>query len=161
MEMTFLLLVLQFFIVFKVTEGKTNSTITNTNSNSKVSKYTHYETHYFTEKMYSNYRFKFIVFFLNYKNRVYFQILGQCDSNGKCVCHCENCNPKCTACLSGWSGSTTNLCQKRIVYSLDTLYFKQQLCDKYIKVYIQNKTFHYKMTSFYFRERVFPPKCNG
>lgn len=62
--MTFLLLVLQFLIVFKVTEGKTNSTITNTNSNSKVSKYTHYETHYFTEKMYLNYRFKFIVFFL-------------------------------------------------------------------------------------------------
>lgn len=72
--MTFLLLVLQFFIVFKVTEGKINSTITNTNSNSKVSKYTHYETHYFTEKMYSNYGFKFIVFFfLNYKNRVYFK----------------------------------------------------------------------------------------
>lgn len=62
--MTFLLLVLQFFIVFKVTEGKINSTITNTNSNSKVSKYTHYETHYFTEKMYSNYGFKFIGFFL-------------------------------------------------------------------------------------------------
>uniref|UniRef100_A0A8W8KJC8 Receptor-type tyrosine-protein phosphatase T n=1 Tax=Magallana gigas TaxID=29159 RepID=A0A8W8KJC8_MAGGI len=58
MEMTFLLLVLQFLIVFKVTEG-------------------------------------------------------QCDSNGKCVCHCENCNPKCIACLPGWSGSTTNLCQKR------------------------------------------------
>lgn len=44
MEMTFLLLVLQFLIVFKVTEGKTNSTITNTNSNSKFSKYTHYKT---------------------------------------------------------------------------------------------------------------------
>lgn len=63
MEMTFLLLVLQFLIVFKVTEGKTNSTITNTNSNNKFSKYTHYKTLYFTEKMYSNYRFKFIVFF--------------------------------------------------------------------------------------------------
>eukprot|EP00105_Crassostrea_gigas_P017581 XP_011435412.1 PREDICTED: uncharacterized protein LOC105333895 isoform X1 [Crassostrea gigas] len=37
---------------------------------------------------------------------------GQCDSDGTCVCHCENCTSGCSTCLPGWSGSTTNYCQK-------------------------------------------------
>nr|XP_034315178.1 uncharacterized protein LOC117685069 [Crassostrea gigas] len=37
---------------------------------------------------------------------------GQCTGNGTCVCHCEDCDSRCSACLPGWSGSTTNYCQK-------------------------------------------------
>lgn len=38
--------------------------------------------------------------------------IGQCTSNGTCVCHCGNCTSGCDACLPGWSGSTINNCQK-------------------------------------------------
>lgn len=38
--------------------------------------------------------------------------IGQCTSNGTCICHCGNCTSGCDACLPGWSGSTINNCQK-------------------------------------------------
>lgn len=38
--------------------------------------------------------------------------IGQCTSNGTCVCHCGNCTSGCDTCLPGWSGSTINHCQK-------------------------------------------------
>lgn len=50
----------------------------------------------------------FVLYLLNLLNITQ----GQCFSNGTCVCHCENCTYGCTACLPGWSGSTTNYCQK-------------------------------------------------
>ncbi|XP_065922105.1 uncharacterized protein [Magallana gigas] len=50
----------------------------------------------------------FVLYWLNLLNITQ----GQCLSNGTCVCHCENCTYGCTACLPGWSGSTTNNCQK-------------------------------------------------
>lgn len=159
--MTFLLLVLQFLIVFKVTEGKTNSTITNTNSNSKVSKYTHYETHYFTEKMYLNYRFKFIVFFLiiiiEYTFKFQVNVIAMVNVSVTVKTVILNVP---LVYLDG--ADLPKISAKNVQYTHEIqLYFKQQLCDKYIKFYVQKKTFHYKMTSFYFRERVFPPKCNG
>lgn len=51
------------------------------------------------------------LFEIHLKHRYLFYI-GQCTSNGTCVCHCGNCTSGCDACLPGWSGSTINNCQK-------------------------------------------------
>lgn len=55
--------------------------------------------------------------------------IGQCTSNGTCVCHCGNCTSGCDACLPGWSGSTINRCQKCSIILKMTQYIK------YILVY--------------------------
>ncbi|XP_078319215.1 uncharacterized protein LOC111119721 isoform X3 [Crassostrea virginica] len=37
---------------------------------------------------------------------------GQCYNNSTCECHCDDCSSVCQSCLPGWSGSTSNFCQK-------------------------------------------------
>lgn len=68
-----------------------------------------------------------ITFYLQYYNvvivgKTYYKCLflnieGQCKGRETCDCHCNCCSvcfgKYCTSCAEGWSGTTSNRCQRR------------------------------------------------